>query len=504
MFGVTAASDLQTALERHLAWWGLRHIASDERYDAWQREALTPEQRARLTQLLEARRRSQSVADDVAFYDASADPAVLPVLYSQRYPFYLAVGPAMGDRFGAARRILHLGCGPGILTTFYAARHPDRRFLGLDRSRACIETARQRAASLSLANLEFVCADLSTWAPGAPVDLILSAQALFQAEQDPGVPSRSWRTFERPPDQERQRAFEQRTGLGERLDRLPGLLTANGRVVLFEKTGHLARRVPFQRALAARGFSLLEPPVPLPYTLGEEVVDADLLYTLGRGAAGSRSDSRPRWPETPLITLRHEVSLCHGEAAVHSRARLPDRAIIASWPRASGAGGDRVIELGRAAGTFGYLYLAGGASRPLLVVCSLRASASLQALFQRLSTPGADSAAVLTEVLGPAVMHQVEEDPAQAPLYENHMPGAQAAWEALPGRTAERQAEASEADGRQVHLELGTSGTLVFVYCANTLDQRQLVVMDQPRRLLLEAYYAELLEANRSVLEAPP
>lgn len=494
--------ELQTALERHLAWWGLRRVASDERYDAWQREALTSDQRARLTRLLETRRRSRSDADDVAFYDASAEPAVLPVLYSQRYPFYLAAGPAMDDRLGAARRILHLGCGPGILTTFYAARHPDRRFLGLDRSRACIEIARQRASSLNLTNLELIWADLSTWVPGAPVDLILSAQALFQAEQDPGVPSRSWRTFERPSDQERQRAFERRTGLGERLDRLPGLLTASGRAVLFEKTGHLARRVPFQRALAARGFSLLEPPLPLPYTLGEEVVDGDLLYMLGRGAAASQPDSRPSWPETPLNAPRHAVSLCHGEAAVETRARLPDKAITASLPPAAGAGGDRTVELGRAAETFGYLYLAGGTPRPLLLVASLRASESLHALYQRLSTPGADAAAVLSETLGPAVVHPVEEDPAQAPLYENHTAGAQAAWEALPGRTTEQQADASEADGRQLHLELGTAGALVFVYCANTFDQRQLVVMDQPRRPLLEAYYAELLEANRSVLEA--
>lgn len=172
-------SELLTALERHLAWWGLRHIVSDERYDDWQRQALTPQQRARLTQLVEAKRRSQSAADDIAFYDASADPAVLPILYSQRYPFYVAVGPAMGDRLGSAQRILDLGCGPGILTTFYAARYPDRRFLGLDRSRSCIEAARQRAASLNLTNLEFACADLTTWTPEARVDLILSAQALF-------------------------------------------------------------------------------------------------------------------------------------------------------------------------------------------------------------------------------------------------------------------------------------------------------------------------------------
>lgn len=499
---MTAASDLQTALERHLAWWGLRDVPSDEQYDEWQRRTLTPQQRARLARLAEARRHSQSVADDIAFYDASADPAVLPVLYSQRYTFYVAVGLAMGDRLGPSQRILHLGCGPGILTTFYAARCPDRRFLGLDRSPACIDIARQRAASLNLTNLEWACADWTAWSPEARADLILSAQALFQAEQDPGVPSRSWQTFDRPIDEERQHAFERRTGLGERLDRLPELLTSNGRVVLFEKTGHLARRVPFQRALAVRGFSLLESPIPLPYTLGGEVVDADLLYVLGRGAAGSGHENRPSWPEAPLVGLRHEVSLCHGAAAIGTRARLPDKQVTVSEPPGGAGRGDRTIELGRAAGTFAYLYMAGGASGPVLLVAGVRAHPSLDGLYQRMSTTGADPLAVLTEALGPAVTQPAEEDPAQAPLYENHTAGAQAVWEALPGRTVERQAEAETADGRQLHLELGTSGALVFVYCANTFDQRQLVVVDGPRRALLEGYYAELVEANRSALDA--
>ncbi len=499
---MTDLKELQTALERHLAWWGLRHLASDERYDEWQRRALTPPQRARLTQLAEAKRRSQSAGDDIAFYDASVDPAVLPVLYSQRHAFYVAVGAAMGDRLGPAQRILDLGCGPGILTTFYAARYPDRRFLGLDRSRSCIEIARQRASSLQLTNLEFVCTDLTTWTPEAPVDLILSAQALFQAEQDPGVPSRSWQTFERPPDREQQRAFEQRTGLGERLDRLPELLASNGRLVLFEKTGHLARRVPFQRALAGRGFCLLEPPVPIPYTLGEEAVDADLLYVLGRGAAGTRTESPASWPETPLIPLRHEVSIRQGAAATDTWARLPDKRVTASPPPQKARGGDRTAELGHAAASLAYLSMTGGASPPMLLVASLRAQPFLASLYHQVSTPGADPRVVLTEALGPAAMQQAEEDPAEAPLYENHTAAAQAVWEALPDRTVAKQADAAEAGGRQFHLELGTSGSLVFLYCANTLDQRQLVVMDLPRRALLEAYYGELVEANRSVLDA--
>ncbi len=500
---MTDRPGLQTAIERHLAWWGLRYAGSDERYDEWQRQVLPAELRARLTHLLEAKRHSQSVADDVAFYDASVDPAVLSVLYSQRYQFYVAVGPAMGDRLGSAQRILDLGCGPGILTTFYAAHRPDLEFLGLDRSPSCIETARQRAASLNLTNIQFVCADLTAWTPDTRVDLILSAQALFQAEQDPGLPSRSWQTFERPDDPLRQAAFERRTGLGGRLDRLPDLLTANGRVVLFEKTGHLARRVPFQRALASRGFRLLEPPLPLPDGQGEGASAADLLYVLGRSDAREGTESLASWPESPHIASRDEVSLCHGAAATANWSRLPGRQVTAA-DRPGAGRGDRSAELGRAAASFAYLYMAAGSSPPVLLLAPMHAHPFLASLFHQVSTTGDDPRAVLREALGTTTaMPPAEEDAAQAPLYENHTAAAQAAWEALPGRMVEKQTEASEADGRQLHIELGTSDGLVFVYCANTFDQRQLVVMDPSRRALLEAYYAELLEANRSVLDAP-
>ncbi len=501
---MTVPLELQTALERHLAWWGLRDVGSEGRYDEWQRQTLPPQHRALLTQLLEAKRHSQSVADDIAFYDASVDPAVLPVLYSQRYHYYIAVGSAMGDRLGPAQHILDLGCGPGILTTFYATRYPDRQFLGLDRSPSCIETARQRAASLNLTNLQYACADLTTWTPDAQVDLILSAQALFQAEQDPGVPSRSWQTFERPHDQERQRAFERRTGLGERLDRLRGLLSSTGRVLLFEKTGHLARRVPFQRALAARGFCVLEPPVPLPNTQGEEVAGADLLYVLGRNAEDTRPGSPASWPESPQIVLRDEVFLCQGTAATLNWTRLPDKQVTATH-RPKGAGGrDRSVELGCAAAGLTYLYMMVGSSHPVLLLASMRAHPLLTSLVHQVSTTGADPWVALTEALGMAVTRRAEEDPDQAPLYENHTAAAQAVWESLRGRAVEKQADALQADGRQLHIELGTSQGLIFLYCANTFDQRQLVVMDPSRRALLEAYYAEQVEANRSVLDASP
>ena len=52
-------------------------------------------------------------------------------------------------------------------------------------------------------------------------------------------------------------------------------------MIVFEKTRQLARRVPFQRALAARGLQLLAPPEPVRYRSVEEVTDDGPLYVLG-------------------------------------------------------------------------------------------------------------------------------------------------------------------------------------------------------------------------------
>ena len=48
-------------------------------------------------------------------------------------------------------------------------------------------------------------------------------------------------------------------------------------------------------------------------------------------------------------------------------------------------------------------------------------------------------------------------------------------------------------DGRQVHVELGIVDETHYLYCANTFDQRQLVLMEEARAALLEAYYQEII-----------
>ncbi len=387
-------------LETHLAWWGLKRFTSDEAYFQWQRETLSPAEIATLLGDVEQKRRGSS-ADEVSFYDATAGSNVLPVLHSQQYDYYLAICPRVSAHIGKARSIqsvLDVGCGAGILTTFYAKEHPDRRFVGIDRSSASIARATEQAKALGLTNVQFECLDLEHMTPTNFSDLVLATHVLVQAEQDPGVPSRSWNTFERAGEREPQADFERRTGIGARLDRLNALLSAQGRMILFEKTRQLARRVPLQRALAARGLGLIERPELIRYRLVEEVADDGPFYVVGRGAPEQfHWDDSPEPDEGPLF----------------DRTKLP----------------------------------AGSADPDL-------------------------------------------------PLYENHWPSAQRVWEQLRDKRLLKETTRQESDGRQLHVELGQAEEGVYLYFANTLDQRQLVLVEPARKAMLESYYQEIVDGT--------
>ncbi len=81
----------------------------------------------------------------------------------------------------------------------------------------------------------------------------------------------------------------------------------------------------------------------------------------------------------------------------------------------------------------------------------------------------------------------------EAPLYENHWPSAQQAWESLADRLVQQEETRRESDGRQLHVELGSAEGQVYLYCANTFDQRQLIVVEASRKGLLDSYYREIL-----------
>ena len=72
------------------------------------------------------------------------------------------------------RRAVDIGCGPGNSTELLVERFPDAEIIGLDSSPEMLEAARKR-----LPNVAFVEADVATWAPEVPVDL-LYANATFQ------------------------------------------------------------------------------------------------------------------------------------------------------------------------------------------------------------------------------------------------------------------------------------------------------------------------------------
>ncbi len=387
--------EIQSTLRGHLAWWGLRHIESDAAYFAWQRDVFTLPELATLHRHVEAKRlATDGSAAEIAFYDLTAQPGSVPALYSQRYEYYLQVGSRITRQLDGAQTILDAGCGIGLLATFYAKQCPGATVVGIDRSPVSIDLARQRARELGLTNLHFECLDMDQEDLPGRFDLIIATHTLLQAEQDPGLPSRDWRTFERALDAQQQ-GFEHRTGLGVRLDRLRAGLTLQGCMMVFEKTRLLARRIPFQRALAARGLQLLVPPEPVRYRSIEEVTDDGPLYVMGVTVSGQALP----WDESPE----------------------PD----------------------------------GGSP------CELDALRS-----------------------APAEGDQ--------PLYENHEASAQQAWINLPGKQVMSQVTREGPDGRQLHVEWGRTGEFVYLYCANSFDQRQLVVIEPARAAVLETYYREI------------
>ena len=131
---------LLEGLAEHLASWGLRRFESDQEYFRWQRETIPAADLDQLTELAQRKSVHADVASEVAFYDFSVQPAVLPTLYSQRYDYYAAVAPLVAARIGAAQTVLDVGCGPGTNAPHFA--HAD--YLGVDINPSYVATAARR------------------------------------------------------------------------------------------------------------------------------------------------------------------------------------------------------------------------------------------------------------------------------------------------------------------------------------------------------------------------
>lgn len=74
----------------------------------------------------------------------------------------------------APARIVDLGCGAGNVTRLLAMRWPDADILGLDGSPEMLAKAAETASP----NIRWQCADIGSWTPDGPVDLIFSNAAL--------------------------------------------------------------------------------------------------------------------------------------------------------------------------------------------------------------------------------------------------------------------------------------------------------------------------------------
>ena len=73
----------------------------------------------------------------------------------------------------APETIFDLGCGAGNVTQFLNQRWPDAAITGIDMSPEMLARAR-----LEVPSIDFVEADLSTWSPKQPADLVFSNAAL--------------------------------------------------------------------------------------------------------------------------------------------------------------------------------------------------------------------------------------------------------------------------------------------------------------------------------------
>jgi trans-aconitate 2-methyltransferase len=79
-------------------------------------------------------------------------------------------------RVGATdpKLVVDLGCGPGQLTATLAQRWPDAQVQGLDSSPEMVERAQEHSEG----RLSFAVADLRTWQPTEPVDVLVSNATL--------------------------------------------------------------------------------------------------------------------------------------------------------------------------------------------------------------------------------------------------------------------------------------------------------------------------------------
>jgi hypothetical protein len=225
--------------------------------------------------------------------------------------------------------------------------------------------------------------------------------------------------------------------------------------------------------------------MPLRYLLVEEVVDDGPLYVLARHSSAIGSGESLSWDETPEYSEADELYRCDGRAAMSVRDRLPNRMVAHVGSPEGAPYGTVHGERGTTAGSLAYLYVTAGSSSTLLVGGPAAVEAAGQTS-ERISD-------LLQNPEGQAV---APTDLSILPLYENHTAAAQFVWSRLSNREILKTTTLEESGGRQMHVELGRVPGLIYLYWANTFDQRQIVIVAESRATVLEQYYQEFLDGR--------
>ena len=486
------SDSLAKELTKYLQSWGLRHFVDETSFYQWQKEKLAEREIAELNRLGVARRGGEHPEADISFYDLAAQDRILPVLYSQRYDYYLETGCAITDRIEPAQRVLDFGCGVGILTTFYASYFPHITFVGIDRSPSSIARASHEAGRRGLSNVQFETRAIPSDELFGTFDLIISTQTLFQAEGDPGLPSLSWKTVERADDSARQVHAEIRTGLKDRLDSLSTMISGGGRLLLCEKAWHLGRRILLQRALASRRYRLVGQPVFFRYRAIDEVVqDGPLLEV-------TQEPKHHVWPWDEEATTEPGESLYgyQGDTVEEFASSLTEAEIIHTFPLGGSPQEFSTVTLARWRACLAYGIVKSQSGFRGILIGSLDDEPFIHQYFLGAEKWSEEQITQALARLWPPSIGQHHE--AELPTYESHTAIAQSIWTALPDRHLTDQATFREPDGREMHIEWGTSGPLTYFYWANTYDQRQLVLMTPHRAKMLQDYYQESLAEMKS------
>jgi len=139
---------------------------------------------ARLIRFGRALTRRRSPDRDRAFHDAAfAGLRYDPFTFA--YPGYLTIrrfADLASPYLEGVASALDLGCGTAEITCELARRHPNVSFVGVDHSRSAIDRAHAHAHALGLSNIRFETADMASYEPRGPVDLVLMFDAFHHVD----------------------------------------------------------------------------------------------------------------------------------------------------------------------------------------------------------------------------------------------------------------------------------------------------------------------------------